>query len=165
MIYERRHTRKISELGGIASSMPLYTVLFIIVTMSSIGLPLTNGFAGEFMILSGSFLDALPVSPTLTFDWALLMTIMAIVATTGVVLGAIYMLSMARRVFYGEITHDENRNLKRMTLREKLVMAPLIILIFAIGLWPRALTGPMERSVASLVQTHRDTIREVRESC
>src|SRR5690606_2813332 len=96
MLYERRHTRQISDFGGIAKSMPVFTVFFIIVTMSSIGLPGTNGFAGEFMILSGAFLDALPTGAcvatngagecveVVVHSWPLLSTIMAIIAVTGV---------------------------------------------------------------------------------
>jgi len=163
IIYERRHTRKISDFGGIARSMPVFTTLFIIVTMSSIGLPGTNGFAGEFMILSGAFLDALhiPVGASLT-DWPVLAAIMAVLATTGVVLGAVYMLSMVRRVFFGPITHPDNEKLRDMTLREHLTIAPMIALIFIIGLFPTTLTSTMSASVAQLgelrprIQTVRD---------
>ncbi len=170
IVYERRHTRKISDFGGIGASMPVFTTLFIIVTMSSIGLPGTNGFAGEFMILSGSFFDALPLSPEaadgtlVSSSWAMLMLVMSIIATTGVVLGAIYMLSMVRRVFFGPIVHEANKSLKDMSLRETLVLAPLIAFIFIIGLFPAAFTVPMEASVAKLVLDTRPAVELARDA-
>lgn len=165
IIYERRHTRDIKQYGGIAASMPIFATLFLIVTMSSIGLPGTNGFTGEFLILSGVFLDALPVG-TGAHDfgsWPMLATIGVVIATTGVVLGAIYMLSMVRRVFFGPVTHDANKGLADLTGREKLVMAPLIALIFIIGLFPTLLTAPMSASVDQLVKDVRPRVVEVRD--
>ncbi|PIE65499.1 MAG: Fe-S-binding domain-containing protein [Deltaproteobacteria bacterium] len=163
IIYERRHTRRIKDFGGIGAVMPVFTVLFLIVTMSSIGLPGTNGFAGEFLILSGAFLDALPVLPgTGIGDWPMLAAIMAVVATTGVVLGAIYMLSMVRRVFFGPLTHEENKELKDMTMRERITLAPMIAGIFVIGLFPTLLTSYTTASVAKLVGEVRPRVQLVR---
>ncbi|TNF25597.1 MAG: NADH-quinone oxidoreductase subunit M [Deltaproteobacteria bacterium] len=160
IVYERRHTREITDYGGIAASMPVFATVFLIVTLSSIGLPGTNGFAGEFLILSGAFKDALPVT---SGSWPLLSTIMATVAVTGVVLGAIYMLSMVRRVFFGPITHEVNKNLKDMSLREHLVLQPLIILIFVIGLFPTLFTSQMTASVKPLIDNVRPVVMSVRD--
>jgi NADH-quinone oxidoreductase subunit M len=149
MVYERTHTRAITDYGGIAAKMPVFTVFFIIVTMSSIGLPGTNGFAGEFMILSGAFLEALPLAPW--DSWNGLGLICAAVATTGVLLGAIYMLSMVRRVFFGPITNPHNEELEDLTPREVGVLLPLVVLIFVIGFFPTSFTRPMTASVESLI--------------
>jgi NADH-quinone oxidoreductase subunit M len=164
IIYERRHTRKIADFGGLAAVMPVFTTLFIIVTMSSIGLPGTNGFIGEFLILSGAMTEGLPVLPGTPWNsWPTLSVTGVVVATSGVILGAIYMLSMVRRVFFGPITHDENRHLKDLNLRELLVLAPIIILIFAIGLFPNFLLRPMHASVGALVDSTRPVVSAVRQ--
>jgi len=160
VVYERRHTREMTDYGGIAASMPVFATVFLIVTLSSIGLPGTNGFAGEFLILSGAFKDALPV----TGSWGMLATIMATVAVTGVVLGAIYMLSMVRRVFFGPITHEANKNLEDLSIREHLVLQPLIVLIFVIGLFPTLFTSQMTASVKPLVDNVRPIVLQVRDA-
>jgi NADH-quinone oxidoreductase subunit M len=161
MVYERTHTRAITDYGGIAASMPVFTVFFVIVTMSSIGLPGTNGFAGEFLILSGAFQDALPAAPST--GWNTVALICAIVATTGVLLGAIYMLSMVRRVFFGPLTRPENEALTDLTPREIGVLLPLVALIFALGLFPRSFTEPMSESVSALVDDSGIRVRKARD--
>ncbi len=117
--------------------MPLYAVCFMIFTLSSIGLPPLNGFVGEFMILVGAF-AANPVY--------------AILAATGVVLGAIYMLWMYQRVFYGEVTHEENKSLKDLVPREIVVFAPLIVMVFVMGVYSKPFISRMEPSVEKFVQ-------------
>ena len=136
MIYERRHTREIASFGGLASVMPLYAVLFLTVSFSSIALPGTNGFVGEFLILLGAF-KTHPVYTAL--------------ATTGVVFGAVTMLWMIKRVFFGKVTREENRGLRDLTAREVGYMLPLIILIFAIGFAPGFLLKKMEKSVSKFI--------------
>lgn len=136
MIYERRHTRQIAAFGGLATPMPLYAVLFLMVTVSSIGLPATNGFIGEFLILMGSF-KANPVTAAL--------------AATGVIFGAVSMLWMVKKVFFGPVVHEENKTLSDLSFREVAVMAPLIVLIFWIGVAPGFLTKKMEKSVDRFV--------------
>lgn len=164
MVYERTHTRKIKDYGGIAASMPVFTFLFLIVTMSSIGLPTTNGFSGEFLILSGAMQEGLPFAKDWSFtDWPTLTAVMTGLATTGVILGAIYMLTVVRKVFFGEITREENKTLGDMTLREKFVMAPLIALIFIIGLFPNSFLEPMHRSVEDLLEKTRPAVVAVRD--
>ncbi len=132
MIYERRHTRQIADFGGLAKVMPLFAVCFLIVTLSSIALPGTNGFIGEFLILLGTF-RANPL--------------VASFAATGVIFGAVAMLWMFQRVFFGPVSHEENKNLNDMTLREIVLMLPLFLLIFAIGIAPGFLLKKMEKSV------------------
>jgi NADH-quinone oxidoreductase subunit M len=138
MIYERRHTRMIADLGGIFTSMPVWTTFFIIVGLSSIGLPFTNGFVGEFLILLGAFKANV---------------VYAVLAATGMILSAVYMLWMLQRVVYGKLTRDENRNLTDINLRERLILLPIVILIFWIGIYPSTFFKPMEKTIESLLKT------------
>ena len=137
MLYERRHTRRIADFGGVARPMPVYAACFGVVAMSSIGLPMLNGFVGEFLILVGTFL-AYPA--------------VAVVATSGVVLAAAYMLWMYRRVMFGPVDQEENRGLIDLDLREKLVMVAMILPIIWIGLYPEALLRRIEPSVIDLLE-------------
>jgi NADH-quinone oxidoreductase subunit M len=132
MIYERRHTREIADFGGITRVMPLFAVVFLIVTLSSIALPGTNGFVGEFLILLGSW----SVSPALTA-----------IAGLGVIFGAVYMLWMFQRVMFGPIRHEENKGLKDLTSREFVVLTPLIVAIFVMGVFPNFFFQKMEPSI------------------
>jgi NADH-quinone oxidoreductase subunit M len=132
MIYERRHTREITDFGGITKVMPLFAVAFMIMTLSSVALPGTNGFIGEFLILLGSW----KANPGLT-----------VIASLGVVFGAVYMLWMFQRVMFGPITHKENEGLHDLTGREKLVLAPLIVAIFAMGIFPNFFFDKMNPSI------------------
>ena len=136
VVYDRRHTRMIADFGGLSETMPIYSTIFMIMTMSSIGLPLLNGFIGELIILQGSFQ---------AFPWA------AVVATTGIILGAAYMLWMFQRVMFGPIS-DVNRKMTDLTPREMVVFAPLVIMAVWIGLYPRPLMEIMDRPVAKLVR-------------
>jgi NADH-quinone oxidoreductase subunit M len=137
MLYERRHTRQIADFGGVARPMPVFAACFGVVTMSSIGLPMLNGFVGEFLILVGTFL----VAP-----------IFAIIATSGVVLAAAYMLWMFRRVMFGPVDNPENRGLIDLGLREKVVMLSLLIPIIWIGVYPNPLLRRIEPSVIELIR-------------
>jgi NADH-quinone oxidoreductase subunit M len=137
MLYERRHTREISAFGGIAKPMPVYAALFGIVTMSSIGLPALNGFVGEYLILLGTF----RASP-----WV------GAAATLGVVLAAVYMLWMYRRVFFGPVEIAENRGLIDLDLREKLVLAAVVIPIIWIGVYPQPLLTRLSAPVGEILR-------------
>jgi len=137
MIYERRHTRLIEDFGGIFKVMPIFATFFMIVTLSSIGLPGTNGFVGEFLILVGTF----GLSKTY-----------AVIATAGIILAAVYMLWMFQRVMFGKCEKAENLKLTDINLREKLVLLPLIILIFWIGLYPKPFLNAMAPSVENLIE-------------
>jgi NADH-quinone oxidoreductase subunit M len=145
MIYDRRHTREISDFGGLARVMPLFAVAFLVLTLSSIALPGTNGFVGEFLILLGTF-QALP--------WA------AAVAGLGVILGAVYMLWVYQRVMLGPITGRENQGLKDLSAREIVVLAPLLALVFFMGLRPNFFLSKMETSVTQVVQRVAPAVAE-----
>lgn len=136
MIYERRHTRMIADFGGIANRMPVYAAVFLIVTLSSIGLPGLNGFVGEFLVLLGTF----GVSPA-----------RAAFAATGVILSAVYMLWMFQRVMWGEITNSDNESLLDIGNRERLTLVPLLILIVWMGVYSNHFLRPMDASVANLL--------------
>ncbi|MBI2923994.1 MAG: NADH-quinone oxidoreductase subunit M [Planctomycetes bacterium] len=135
VLYERRHTRLLDDFGGIAKIMPGFAVVLVLVTLSSIGLPGTNGFVGEFLILLGSFEAS---------KWP------AILAATGVVLGAAYMLWMVQKVLFGKILHEENEHLGDMHGREWAALVPLLFLVFAIGLFPNAFLSRVAPSVRKL---------------
>jgi NADH-quinone oxidoreductase subunit M len=137
MLYERRHTREISAFGGIAKPMPIYAAVFGIVTMSSIGLPALNGFVGEYLILLGTF-HAAPLVAT--------------AATLGVVLAAVYMLWMYRRVFFGPVEIAENRGLIDLDLREKLVIAAVVVPIVWIGVYPQPLLNRLSAPVGEILR-------------
>ncbi len=136
VIYERRHTRLISEFGGLAHRMPLYSAIFMIVTLSSIGLPGMNGFVGEFLILLGTFGVNKPT---------------AAAAALGVILSAVYMLWMFRRVVWGEVTNEKNQKLPDLFSWEKAMLIPLLILIFWMGVYSNNFLRPMDASVARLM--------------
>ena len=136
MLYERRHTRMIEDFGGVARPMPVYAAFFGIVTMSSIGLPGLNGFVGEFLILLGTYLTH-PIA--------------AVVGASGVVLAAVYMLWMYRRVMFGPIENAENRSLIDLGLREKLVLVLMVIPIIWIGVYPEPFLRRIEPSVVELL--------------
>jgi NADH-quinone oxidoreductase subunit M len=158
IIYERRHTRMISDFGGIAKPMRWYAVCFLIATLASIGLPGTNGFIGEFLVLIGTFnSDALPV----IFGSEAAGMVLAAIAGLGVILGAVYMLWMVQRVFFGPLKKPENEKLKDLTLREAIVLIPLILVIFLIGLFPNLFLSKVERSINAFVQDVRERSRVV----
>ena len=135
MIYERRHTRQISELSGLQKAAPMMAAIFTVVMLSSIGLPGLNGFVGEFLVLSGSF------GP---HRW------WAIVATLGVVLAAVYLLWMYQRVFHG-VPEGENATMPDVNWREKLVLAPLLLLIVGMGVYPKPILDRINPSVDQLI--------------
>jgi NADH-quinone oxidoreductase subunit M len=140
MIYERRHTRELDAFGGLWKVMPVYAALTLIVTLSSMGLPGLNGFVGEFTILLGAF-----GSQALGSPW------FAGLAALGVILAAVYMLTMFQKLFLGPVTKPENERLTDLTRREILTLVPLLILIFWIGLYPAPFFSLMSASVAKVV--------------
>ncbi|MCP4634488.1 MAG: NADH-quinone oxidoreductase subunit M [candidate division Zixibacteria bacterium] len=141
MIYERRHTRMIADFGGLAKVIPVFAVFFMIITLSSIGLPGTNGFVGEFLILLGTFKSNI---------------VYAVFASTGVILAAVYMLWMYQRVVFGKVTNKENENIKDLNTRERLILIPLVVLVFFIGFYPKPFLSRMDKSVENLLDiVHR----------
>jgi NADH-quinone oxidoreductase subunit M len=137
VVYERRHTRMIAEYGGLAKQMPIYATYFLILALSSMGLPLLNGFIGEFTILQGAFAR--------NFWWAFF-------AATGIVLGAAYLLWLYQRIFFGELSNPANAKLPDLTVREQLTLAPLVILALWIGLYPKPIFDVLRRPSEKIVQ-------------
>jgi NADH-quinone oxidoreductase subunit M len=138
-IYERRHTRQISEFGGLATPMPWFSTLFVIASLSSIGLPFLNGFVGEFLILLGSW-----TSVAIEHAW-----IATMLAGTGVIWAAVYMLWMLQRVVFGKVTNPENANLNDLNARELGLIFPLLLLMLFMGVYPNAF---LERSKGSVAE-------------
>ncbi|MGB7924820.1 MAG: NADH-quinone oxidoreductase subunit M [Pyrinomonadaceae bacterium] len=140
MIYERRHTRMISDYGGLASSMPWFSALFVIASLSSIGLPFLNGFVGEFLILLGMW-----TSDALRHPWWATM-----LAGTGMILAAVYMLWMLQRVVFGRIRNPQNANLSDLNAREIGLLVPLLLLMLLMGVYPRPFLDRSRESVQAV---------------
>ena len=136
VIYDRRHTKLMSEFGGLASVMPKYAVIFGIMLMASVGLPLTIGFVGEFLVLLGFY----EISP-----------IMTILAGTSIIIGAIYMLSVYKKSFFGPVTKEENKNLKDLTPRETWSLVPLVAIVVWLGVYPKPVLDPINNSVNAML--------------
>jgi NADH-quinone oxidoreductase subunit M len=145
VIYERRHTRAIADLGGLWSLVPVFSSVFLVVTLSSIGLPGTNGFVGEFLVLLGAFRTHVP--------WA-------VVGATGVILSACYMLWMFQRVVFGPVTHEENRGLADLGPRERFVFAPLLLLIFWMGVAPQPFLDRMQPALDRALELTQSRARQ-----
>ena len=137
MIYERRHTRMIEDFGGLSTVMPVFAAFFMIVTLSSIALPGTNGFVGEFLILLGAFKAK---------------KVYGILGATGVILGACYMLWMFQRVMFGVLRHKENEGLKDLDRRERLILCAIVFFIILMGVYPKPFLRKMDASVEQLLR-------------
>lgn len=163
-VYERRHTREIAEYGGIAKKMPVYAAFFVFITMSSVALPLTNGFVGEFLIFAGSFKEGIrsAIVPGPEGAWRNTVLIATGVGTAGIVLGAVYMLSAVRRVFFGPITNPANNRLTDLTLRERVMVGSLSVLVVWIGVFPAGFLNISDTTVRAMVQPLRPQIQQVR---
>ncbi len=142
MLYERRHTRLMEDYGGLASSVPVLTTFMILSVLASAGLPGLNGFVGEFMILLGSFKSTVLDSTTLVA-----------LATSGVILAAVYLLHMVYNTFFGELTHTENAEMTDMTMREFVLMAPLAILMLVMGFYPQPFLNQTQPTTDFLLET------------
>src|SRR5262249_24092545 len=140
IIYERRHTREIAEFGGLSNIMPVYATLFLIVAMSSLGLPTLNGFIGEFVILQGAF-EASKV-------WAA-------IGVSGIVLGAAYLLWLYQRTMFGTLDNPKNKTLKDVNFRELMTLLPLIAWAFWIGLYPKPFFHILDKPVQKIVRRVR----------
>ncbi len=136
IVYERRHTREISEYGGLSKVMPVYAAIFLVMTMSSIGLPTLNGFIGEFLILQGVFVAS---------------KMWAAFAASGIVLGAAYMLYLYQRTMFGKIENPKNERLLDLNQREFATFAPLLVLAVWMGIYPAPFLRRLETSVRHIV--------------
>jgi NADH-quinone oxidoreductase subunit M len=135
ILYERRHTKEIAQFGGLAHVMPVYATLTLILFLASMGLPLLNGFVGEFMILQGAF-----AANRVWAYWAV----------SGVVLGAAYLLWLYQRVFWGKVTHEENKSLVDLNAREIATLVPLVVLCFWIGVYPKPVLEFLHKPAAKI---------------
>jgi NADH-quinone oxidoreductase subunit M len=147
VIYDRRHTRLMNEFGGLAKPMPVYAALFVIITMASVGVPGTNGFVGEFMVIMGTI-----VSQVLDRQ----STSQAAMAAFGVILAAVYMLHVVQKMFFGPVDNPKNEHLPDVTPRETMALAPLVALVFVIGLFPNVLLSRMTESVTAVLDDFVD---------
>ena len=141
VIYDRRHTKMMDDFGGLAHVMPRYATIFGIMMMASVGMPLTINFVGEFLSLLGFFKQS---------------QILALLAGVGIIVGAIYMLAAYKKVFFGEITHEENKTLKDVNARELVALIPLTIIAIWLGVYPKPILEPINNSVESIVQLMHD---------
>ncbi|MFZ1699934.1 MAG: NADH-quinone oxidoreductase subunit M [Pyrinomonadaceae bacterium] len=145
-IYERRHTRQITDFGGLSNVMPVYATVFVITTMASVGLPFLNGFVGEFLIMVGMFQsNALGVTATTNWNY-----IAAMLAGTGVIFAAVYLLWMVQRVFFGKVTSDKNKTLADLSWREIGLMIPLLFLMVYMGVFPKPILNRSEGSIKAI---------------
>ncbi|MDD2448749.1 MAG: NADH-quinone oxidoreductase subunit M [Sulfurimonas sp.] len=141
VIYDRRHTKMMAEFGGLASVMPRYATIFGIMLMASVGLPLTINFVGEFLSLLGFYQQS---------------HILTLLAGIAIIVGAIYMLSAYKKMFFGEVTNEENRNLPDVNKRELVALVPLVLITVWLGVYPKPLLDPISNSVKSVVQLMHD---------
>ncbi len=142
ILYERRHTRLIKQFGGLATVIPVYSTLFLIVALSSLGLPMLNGFVGEFLIIVGVFHAHV---------------IYAVFAAVGVVLAAVYLLWMYQRVFYGEVTHEENKHILDLNVREKIILITMVAVILLMGIYPQPFLRRLDTSTLQVVERLQPT--------
>lgn len=143
VVYDRMHTREIDRYGGTAYNMPKYATVFMVFTMASVGLPGTSGFVGEFMVLTGVFQAS---------------TWVAALTTTGIILGAAYMLWLYRRIVFGALEKEDVKAMTDLSRREILIFAPLIILVFWMGIYPSSFLDVLHVSVEQLVNNYRATV-------
>lgn len=140
VVYDRLHTREIARYGGLVKNMPRYAAVFMIFAMASVGLPGTSGFVGEFLVLAGTWQAS---------------TLMTFLAATGLVLGAAYTLYLYRRVVFGELTKPDVKAMKDINLREIVIFAPLVVLVFWMGIYPSSVIGPMAPSIERVLAPYQ----------
>ncbi len=136
LLYDRRHTRLIKEFGGLATTIPVFSTFFLIVALSSLGLPMLNGFVGEFLIIVGAFGRSHAYGA---------------LAAVGVVLAAVYLLWMVQRVFYGQVTNEKNR-VPDCTLREKIILVTVVAVILGMGIYPQLFLRKLDMTVTQIIQ-------------
>jgi NADH-quinone oxidoreductase subunit M len=137
MIYDRRHTKLMSDFGGLAQVMPKFAVIFGVMLMASVGLPLTIGFVGEFLVLIGFY----NVSPFMT-----------VLAGTSIIVGAVYMLTLYKKSFFGPVIHEANRGLKDLNKMELMSLLPLVAIVVWLGVYPKPVLEPIDNSVKAMIE-------------
>jgi NADH-quinone oxidoreductase subunit M len=150
VLYERRHTRRLAEFGGLWSQMPVFAGVFLVVTLGSAGLPGLSGFIGEFLTIFGTFIS--------DNEGLLAPRLMAALAATGVIFGAVYLLYMFQRMMFGPITREANRKLEDLSGREIAVFTPIVIMIFVMGLYPRPFLQVTEKAVDRFMLTYQNRL-------
>ncbi|MDA7817082.1 NADH-quinone oxidoreductase subunit M [Sulfurimonas sp.] len=146
VIYDRRHTKMMDQFGGLAHVMPKYATIFGIMMMASVGMPLTINFVGEFLSLLGFYQQS---------------HILTLLAGIAIIVGAIYMLAAYKKMFFGNVTKEENKNLPDVNKRELIALVPLVIITIWLGIYPKPVLGPINTSVESVVQLmHEKSITE-----
>jgi NADH-quinone oxidoreductase subunit M len=162
MIYERKHTYEFTEYGGLATPMPVYATFFLLAVLSSVGLPLLNGFVGEFLVLSGSFQSTVPHA-----------MLFSVLSASGVIWGACYLLWMYQKVFYGQIHHQENKTLRDIDGRERISLVPLVIMAVIMGVvspyWMKAIdpavAGAMPKVAANTPTRNQSQVKSCDGPC
>jgi NADH-quinone oxidoreductase subunit M len=151
VLYERRHTRKLADYGGVWARMPVFAGLYLVCTLGSAGLPGLSGFVGEFLSLLGGYDSGRSlVDHGVTYLAPPLAPLVTTLSTTGVIFGAVYLLYMFQKVFFGPLTNPKNQTLRDVNAREVAVFIPIVVGIFVMGFFPRPFLGAMERSVQKL---------------
>ncbi len=151
VIYDRRHTRMIEQFGGLAAPMPIYSTFFVVICLASMGLPLLSGFVGEFLVLVGTYTST--ISHARTF---------AVLAATGMLLSALYLLWMLRRVVFGAVTQPENENIGDVVLRERAALVPAVVLVIFMGVWPNYFLRPTQAAVRFVRDNSVSFLQKVR---
>jgi NADH-quinone oxidoreductase subunit M len=158
VLYERRHTRRMAEYGGIWTKMPVFSGLYLIIVLGSAGLPGLSGFIGEFLTIFGTFMADGELPPG--WDLGPSPRLAAVIAATGVIFGAIYLLYMFQKVFFGPLDPKKNGQLKDLDKRELAVFVPLVIAIIAMGVFPKPFLKYMDPSVQNFLGSFRSKLSE-----
>jgi NADH-quinone oxidoreductase subunit M len=153
VLYERRHTRRIADYGGLTAEMPFFSAMFLICTLGSVGLPALSGFVGEFMTLLGSYVGGRDF-----IDYMATPQIYTVIATSGVILGAVYLLTMFQKVMLGPLKNPKNKGLPDLTARETAVFLPIVLGIFVLGVMPMPFLRPMAKPVDALIQSYKNKL-------
>ncbi len=160
VIYERRHTRRMAEFGGLWARMPVFGAMFLICVLGSAGLPGLSGFIGEFLTIIGTFIAGPATFPQGWPSFIPAPKVLAAIAATGVILGAVYLLYMFQKVMFGPITNDKNRDLPDLNWREIAVFTPVVVLIFVMGVFPHRFLVATEPSVTRFISEFKAKLAE-----
>jgi NADH-quinone oxidoreductase subunit M len=162
VLYERRHTRRLAEFGGLWKQMPVFAGLFLVVMLGSAGLPGLSGFVGEFLTLFGTFQSSVGAGTSGATEWLILWKpkLLVIVGATGVILGAVYLLYMFQKLMFGPLDPDRNGSLPDLSGRELAVFVPIVALVIAMGVFPRPFLKRMDASVTRFAGTYQEKLAQ-----